>query len=598
MSDVFLSYASEDRDRASQLAGALEQHRLSVWWDRTALARESFVEMVRDEFEAAGCVVVLWSRASVHSKFVQIEAAAGKRRGILIAAMLDDVAADLPSEFSRMPAAHLMNWTPERPHPEFEAMVEVIRRLLSEEVARPAGHPKELPTAEPRSPKKSRSWLKYLSLALAGVLLTLAVLATGLFFYLSQPDRPPVRQTVASVKHVTLDDYVGEYRLPDGTRSILTYSAKGGLALYALVDARFARADYLSHRFTPLRNGEFRWDLSDGGASRIVRFVTDPDGATLFEWNDKKGTVQRARRMTTDYSQLEVDWRNGEVELSGTAFIPENPVTGTVLMHGSGDSDRDNLWYLHLALHLVGEDVAVLLPDKRGSGKSSGDWRTTSFGDFARDYLEGRTALASLAGLAESRIGLVGISQAGSWVAPKALTFVDDLPFVVSVSGAAVTANDQLAHETRQTLRNAGIPSFLDVIVHPYAVAIPKRRRSVWWNMNGSYDPLADWEATAVPVLVLFGGKDEFDNVPVSVSVERLSGAASRSDFEVRVFEGVGHGLYDPDSREIRRDFLTALVEWAMRYGTAPSPDIGQRPNPQSSSPSTDSDLVPAPKFP
>ena len=34
MSDVFLSYASEDRGRVAVIVSALEASGLSVWWDR------------------------------------------------------------------------------------------------------------------------------------------------------------------------------------------------------------------------------------------------------------------------------------------------------------------------------------------------------------------------------------------------------------------------------------------------------------------------------------------------------------------------------------------------------------------------------------
>ncbi|MDH3672109.1 MAG: TIR domain-containing protein [Gammaproteobacteria bacterium] len=34
MSDIFISYASEDRERAKALAAALQAQDWSVWWDR------------------------------------------------------------------------------------------------------------------------------------------------------------------------------------------------------------------------------------------------------------------------------------------------------------------------------------------------------------------------------------------------------------------------------------------------------------------------------------------------------------------------------------------------------------------------------------
>ncbi|MEA3292268.1 MAG: toll/interleukin-1 receptor domain-containing protein, partial [Pseudomonadota bacterium] len=60
MADVFISYASEDRDRARALAGALEACRWSVWWDREIVAGETFDQVIERELERAGCTVVLW----------------------------------------------------------------------------------------------------------------------------------------------------------------------------------------------------------------------------------------------------------------------------------------------------------------------------------------------------------------------------------------------------------------------------------------------------------------------------------------------------------------------------------------------------------
>ena len=68
-------------------------------------------------------------------------------------------------------------------------------------------------------------------------------------------------------------------------------------------------------------------------------------------------------------------------------FLPEGngPFPAAVIIHGSGTSDRDNLWPLTLTQYLRESGIAVLLPDKRGSEKSEGDWRTSSFQDLAGD---------------------------------------------------------------------------------------------------------------------------------------------------------------------------------------------------------------------
>jgi len=42
MSDIFLSYASEDRDRVEPLAKALEDKGWPAWWDRRIPAGKQF----------------------------------------------------------------------------------------------------------------------------------------------------------------------------------------------------------------------------------------------------------------------------------------------------------------------------------------------------------------------------------------------------------------------------------------------------------------------------------------------------------------------------------------------------------------------------
>ena len=68
MTDVFLSYAREDRERASVLAAALEGQGWSVWWDRKIVAGETFDETIEDQLSTAKSVVVLWSEHSVGSE--------------------------------------------------------------------------------------------------------------------------------------------------------------------------------------------------------------------------------------------------------------------------------------------------------------------------------------------------------------------------------------------------------------------------------------------------------------------------------------------------------------------------------------------------
>jgi hypothetical protein len=67
MADVFVSYASEDRERVAPIVEAIEQAGFSVWWDRRIGLGSSFDREIERELESAGCVIVVWSNRSVDS---------------------------------------------------------------------------------------------------------------------------------------------------------------------------------------------------------------------------------------------------------------------------------------------------------------------------------------------------------------------------------------------------------------------------------------------------------------------------------------------------------------------------------------------------
>jgi hypothetical protein len=124
MPDVFLSYAREDRERASVLAHALESEGWSVWWDRKMVAGETFDETIERQLAAANSVVVLWSEYSISSEWVKSEAATASERDVLVPVLLDDV--KQPLEFRRRHAADLTRWTGDPSDGEFLGLVEGI----------------------------------------------------------------------------------------------------------------------------------------------------------------------------------------------------------------------------------------------------------------------------------------------------------------------------------------------------------------------------------------------------------------------------------------------------------------------------------------
>jgi len=125
MSDVFISYANRDRERAREIASALMARGWSVWWDRNIKAGQAFDEVIERELETANNVVVLWSEASVSSEWVKNEAAVAVQRRVLVPVLLDDV--KIPLEFRRKQTADLIGWDGDPSHRGLQALVEALQ---------------------------------------------------------------------------------------------------------------------------------------------------------------------------------------------------------------------------------------------------------------------------------------------------------------------------------------------------------------------------------------------------------------------------------------------------------------------------------------
>lgn len=128
MSDIFLSYAREDTDKAAALAKVLSNQGWSVWWDKTIPPGQSFDTVIETALNSAKCVIVLWSANSVASDWVKTEAGEGLGRKILVPVLIEEVT--LPLEFKRIQAANLTDWDFSGSHPELATVFKTIASLI------------------------------------------------------------------------------------------------------------------------------------------------------------------------------------------------------------------------------------------------------------------------------------------------------------------------------------------------------------------------------------------------------------------------------------------------------------------------------------
>ena len=134
MSDIFISYAREDLERTRQLANVLGSLGWNVFIDRRIPAGKNWAEYIGKELDGAKCVIVIWSKASLGSRFVKLEANNALAKEKLIPVLIEDVSP--PFEFGDLHAADLSRWNGDKNKEEFINLVTDIESLIG---SRPKG---------------------------------------------------------------------------------------------------------------------------------------------------------------------------------------------------------------------------------------------------------------------------------------------------------------------------------------------------------------------------------------------------------------------------------------------------------------------------
>ncbi len=109
MSDIFLIYTSEDRERVKPLAEALKREGLSLFWDRIIPVGKTWPEVLEEELEVARSLLVVWSENSIKSKWVRAEAMKGSGRSCSVFPVLLDAVMP-PLGFRYIHAADFSKW--------------------------------------------------------------------------------------------------------------------------------------------------------------------------------------------------------------------------------------------------------------------------------------------------------------------------------------------------------------------------------------------------------------------------------------------------------------------------------------------------------
>lgn len=296
----------------------------------------------------------------------------------------------------------------------------------------------------------------------------------------------------------------------------------------------------------------------------------------------------------------EVEYRNGEVVLYATLLIPAGPgpFPAAVIVHGSGSSTRQNPWTTAYADALVKRGIAVLYPDKRGSGKSTGSWINSTFLELADDAIAGVKLLKADARIDKTRIGVIGFSQGGH-IVPAAASRSDDISFAISISASTVPMMEQIMDEVEIMAENEGLNKAEVEVVNDinrkaiyaaltgngfdeYLKALnaakqgslggkevvegfptdPAHPSRTFLHTIGDYDPIPYWKKVSVPILFVYGGKDT--QIRIKKSIDRIENTLGKSEYNysILLFHNNGHGIF-------REDLLELTARWILDKGVS-----------------------------
>lgn len=281
-----------------------------------------------------------------------------------------------------------------------------------------------------------------------------------------------------------------------------------------------------------------------------------------FLTKDRSSLIENFKNINPlDLGYTEVSFTNetDNTKLGGMLFIPKgkDSVPLIIFIQGSGYSSRTNSWYLTLTQHLLNNNFAVLLPDKRGSEKSEGDWKGMSVENLATDT-EAAILFSKKLPYNFSKTGVIGMSQ-GGWIAPIVATN-KNLDFVINVSGSLTNSNEQLEFEEAN---NIGYYTydFLARSIAKHTVKNLKEIPHIKALLN--YEPLSYWKNVTIPNLLLYSEDDT--NCPVERSLERVK-EEQVTHLNIKTYPKGGHAISNEQQTDYRLDFLEDLAAFLGQF--------------------------------
>lgn len=249
----------------------------------------------------------------------------------------------------------------------------------------------------------------------------------------------------------------------------------------------------------------------------------------------------------------EVRFESHGATLAGSVVLPDGEIVAAIVfVHGSGKQSRN----LSLAEDFAQGGIAALVYDKRGAGRSGGEYEQNQNVSEKNISLLADDALAALEVFSKQPrlkgipVGLAGISQAG-WIAPVAAVKSERVKFLVLWSGPVCKVSEE---DIFSKYTNDGDSDD----VPPYREALNARKQKYLWPdfLGRDTDSSEDLGRLSIPGLWIFSDNDA--SIPVDLSLEKLRALKKTGHrYDYALFSGLGHNNMEHT--------LSVATDWLRR---------------------------------
>jgi dienelactone hydrolase len=294
----------------------------------------------------------------------------------------------------------------------------------------------------------------------------------------------------------------------------------------------------------------------------------------------------------SEFDEHRVEFHNRAVRLAGSLLLPrsEAPVPAVVFVHGAGRQTREA--YREVGEYFASRGIAALIYDKRGTGRSGGDYESFEpYENLVDDALSAVAFLKERHEVAPSRIGIWGLSQ-GAYISAAAASRSEGIRFIIVV-GADV-ADGMMFYYRDNLFRRYGLSDTLRDMAEKLHLVDQDLQRTFrdGFRLSSfaprSYPPPGEfvhpaWSRVNQPVLAIWGRLDQ--HVPVGESVAGLKNSLARAnneDWTIIILPGTNHDLKISKTGAVRSKShgyppgaLRTMTDWAWSATDRPS-EVGK----------------------